>query len=86
MADHPAVKDVAVIPLKHPVHQDVPVCAIQPHRGCTVSEQDLLEHGRALLGARSPKIIVIVEAIPRNDLGKLIRREMRNILTAKLKL
>ena len=84
MASHPAVADVAVVPVQHRVHQDIPVCALTLRAGATASEQALLEHASRQLGARGPYRVLIVEAIPRNPEGKLIRAELLRLIGARL--
>ncbi|MCX7251881.1 MAG: AMP-binding protein [Burkholderiales bacterium] len=84
MAAHPAVADVAVVPVQHRVHQDIPVCALTLRAGATVSEQALLEHASSQLGARGPYRVLIVDAIPRNHEGKLMRAELLRLIGARL--
>ena len=84
MAAHPAVADVAVVPVQHRVHQDIPVCALTLRAGATASEQALLEHASHRLGARGPYRVLIVEAIPRNPEGKLMRAELLRLIGARL--
>ena len=84
MAAHPAVADVAVVPVRHRVHQDIPVCALTLRAGATVSEQALLDHASSQLGARGPYRVLIVDAIPRNHEGKLLRTELLHLIGARL--
>lgn len=84
MAAHPAVADVAVVPVQHRVHQDIPVCALTLRAGATASEQALLEHASHRLGARGPYRVLIVEAIPRNPEGKLMRTELLRLIGERL--
>lgn len=84
MAAHPAVADVAVVPVQHRVHQDIPVCALTLRAGAAVSEQALLEHASSQLGARGPYRVLIVDAIPRNHEGKLMRAELLRLIGARL--
>jgi len=84
MAAHPAVADVAVVPVQHRVHQDIPVCALTLRAGASASEQDLLEHASRQLGARGPYRVLIVEEIPRNPEGKLMRAELLRLIGARL--
>jgi D-alanine-D-alanine ligase-like ATP-grasp enzyme len=84
MAAHPAVADVAVVPVRHRVHQDIPVCALTLRAGATVSEQALLDHASSQLGARGPYRVLIVDAIPRNHEGKLMRTELLRLIGSRL--
>lgn len=85
MAEHPAVIDVAVMPMQDPIHQDVPICAITLHAGQAEEEAGLLTYGRNRLGARAPQAVFVLETIPRNQLGKLVRKELAEILSERLK-
>jgi cyanophycin synthetase len=85
MANHPSVTDVAVMRLKHKIHQDVPVCAVQLHSDSDATEQELLEYGKKRLGVKSAKLMFIIDVIPRNELGKLVRSSMAHILHARIK-
>ncbi|RLA39604.1 MAG: hypothetical protein DRR42_26980 [Gammaproteobacteria bacterium] len=85
MADHPAVKDVAVMPMQHSIHQDIPICAVALHADQTEVEAELLAYGRKRLGGKAPPAVFIVDNIPRNQLGKLVRKEMAAILSERVK-
>lgn len=77
---HGAVRDVAVLPFSHRIHQDVPMCAVVMNPGMLVSESELLAYARARLGARGPERVFCFERIPRNHEGKLLRRELKEML------
>lgn len=77
---HPAVADVAVVPLKHRVHHDVPVAAVTLRSGCSASEAELLAFARARLGTHSPHRVAVLQQIPRTALGKLQRAELASVL------
>ena len=85
LSTHPDVHDVAAMPVRHPVHQDVPVCAVALYPGARSSEADLLEWARGRLGPRGPRRVVIVESIPRNHDGKLVRAELRDRIERRLR-
>ena len=73
---HPAVTDAAAFPLSSPVHQDVPVCAVVLLEGSTITEEHLLAYLQQRLGFRSPRRLIRLKAIPRNEQGKVIRHEL----------
>ncbi|HLF71664.1 MAG TPA: AMP-binding protein, partial [Dehalococcoidia bacterium] len=55
----------------------VPVAAVVLRPGATATADDLIAHCRERLAAyKTPKRIVIVEALPRTAAGKLLRREL----------
>lgn len=82
---HPAVRDTAVMPLRSPLHQDVPVCAVVLQAGAHVAESELLAFARQRLGAHGPKHLVTLERIPRNEQGKLVRPLLEKEIIGKLR-
>ena len=76
LSGHPAVRDAAAMPLKHPVHQDVPVCAVSLVEGARANGEDLLAYARERLGTRSPGAVIVLPRIPRNEMGKVVRAEL----------
>lgn len=84
MLAHPAVRDAAALPLKLPVVNDVPVCAVALHEGLHTTPPQLLGFARRSLGARAPKKLVVLDAIPRNAQGKVQRGPLREQVRARL--
>ena len=85
IALHPAVRDVAALPLKSEIHQDIPVCAVTIDPAQQITEKTLLAFARERLGSRAPVAIAILDFIPRNGQGKLIRSELARGTVEKLK-
>jgi len=81
LAAHEAVGEAAAFPLKSEVHQDIPVAAVTLR--APVTEGELLAFCRARLGARTPQRIVAVEEFPRSPAGKILKRELPNVLRRK---
>jgi len=81
---HPLVRDAASVPLKHPVHQDIPVCAVALHPSAAADPDALLAFARERLGARAPSLVFILDEIPRNEQGKLVRAELMEMIRARL--
>jgi len=84
MYSHPDVVDTVVLSMKHSVHQDIPVCAVTLKEDAQVSEQDLIIFARNRLAAHSPKRLVVLDKIPRNQQGKPIRNELNTLIASKL--
>ena len=80
----PGVADAATIPLPHPVHQDIPVCAVALAPGVFLKPEQIMRHARDRLGSRCPRAVVLLDRIPRNAQGKLIRAELRQQLLSRL--
>ncbi|MEN9315378.1 MAG: hypothetical protein RIS35_1771, partial [Pseudomonadota bacterium] len=84
MHEHPAVLDAAAVPLRHPVHQDIPACVVALRPGARVTEAALIEFGARRLGIRRPRIVVVLDRIPRNAQGKLERAQAIEAMRARL--
>lgn len=83
---HPAVCDAAAIPLRSTVHQHIPVCAVVLQNAPHVTENELLSFALQRLGSHGPKRIVVLEHIPRNEQGKLIRPQLTHDIASKLRI
>lgn len=84
MRELAGIKDVAALPLRHPVHQDVPVCAVVLQEGSVLDKAQILAWGRSVLGTVAPKHVFIVDQIPRDDSGKLLRPLLRKKISDML--
>lgn len=77
---HPAVVEVAVIATPDPKWIEA-VTAVVVTKG-EVGEQELIDHARAkLAGFKVPKRVHMVDELPRNASGKLLKRILRDKLT-----
>jgi long-chain acyl-CoA synthetase len=48
--------------------------------GVKLAQQDVIDHCRALLtGYKVPKTVSFVEALPKSTVGKILRRELRDV-------
>lgn len=82
---HPAVMDAATIPFPSALHQDVPVCAVVLQPGSSVTSTDLKAFAKQNLGAHAPRRVVVLDRIPRNEQGKLMRHDLMQALTERLR-
>ena len=76
---HPAVQDCAIIGiLDHHTGEAVKACIVI-HQGYGITDEDLLAHcSRQLVDYKIPKQIEIRQDLPRNMLGKVMRRLLRD--------
>lgn len=79
---HPAVREVAVIPLPHPKWIEAVTAVVVLEPGATVEPEALIHHARANLAPfKVPKEVHFVDALPKNTAGKLLKRVLRERFT-----
>jgi fatty-acyl-CoA synthase len=75
---HPAVSEVAVIGLPHPYWIEAVTAVVVAKAGQALTEEQLIEHCRAHMAHfKVPKKVILVESLPKNPSGKLLKRELR---------
>jgi acyl-CoA synthetase (AMP-forming)/AMP-acid ligase II len=76
--DHPKVEDVAVIGIPDETWGEEPRAVVIPKKGEKVTEEEIMEYCRQNLASfKRPRSVVFVDDLPRNPMGKLIKREIR---------
>jgi fatty-acyl-CoA synthase len=76
--EHDAVAEVAVVGVAHPTWIEAVVAIAVPRPGASLTPEDLREHARSRLAPfKVPKAVAIVDALPKNPSGKLLKRELR---------
>lgn len=78
---HPSVKDSGVIGVHDPMRGELPMAFIELQEGFTFDERALITHLRGCLaGYKIPKEVRVLEALPRNPTGKIMRRELKKLV------
>jgi acyl-CoA synthetase (AMP-forming)/AMP-acid ligase II len=77
---HPDVGEVAVIGVPDDKWGEVPVAAVVPMPGATLTPQALIDWTNSRVDAKFQRIrdVVVMDAFPRNVAGKMLKREMRD--------
>jgi fatty-acyl-CoA synthase len=78
MLAHPAVYEVAVIPVPHPTWGEAPKALVVLKPGAQVNEEELLEFCRGRLARyKCPRSIEFMETLPKTGTGKILKKELR---------
>ncbi|GGF42637.1 long-chain-fatty-acid--CoA ligase [Marmoricola endophyticus] len=79
LAEHPAVMEVAVIGVPDDQWGEVVKAVVSLNPGASATEEELIEHCRSQLARyKCPKSVDIIEALPRNPTGKILKRDLRS--------
>jgi fatty-acyl-CoA synthase len=72
------VAEVAVFAVSHPRWVEAVAAAVVPKAGASLTSQAVIEHTRSVLaGYKCPKYVVVVDALPKNPSGKIVKRQLR---------
>jgi fatty-acyl-CoA synthase len=75
---HAAVAEVAVFGVPHPRWIEAVMAVVVLRHGAELSAEALLSHCRErLAGYKAPKHIAIIDQLPKNASGKILKRELR---------
>jgi fatty-acyl-CoA synthase len=75
---HPAVLEVAVIPVPHETWGEVPKALVVLKPDAQASETELIEHCRSRLAHyKSPRSVEFIASLPRTGTGKVLKRDLR---------
>jgi len=78
IADHPDVAEVAVVAVPDPKWDEVPKAFVLLREGASLTAAELVRHcGAHLARFKLPKHVEFVDGLPRNDSGKVLKRQLR---------
>ena len=75
---HPKIEDVAVIGIYDEEWGELPeaICVLKKGENC--SDQEIIEYTRTRLASfKRPRLVIFVDELPRNTMGKVVKKELR---------
>lgn len=79
LATHPAVLMSAVVGVPHAEWGEAVHAEVMLRAGATATPEELIAHVKAGLGGyKTPKTVVLVDALPTSVVGKVLRRQVRD--------
>ncbi len=82
LAGHPAVEEVGVCGQDDPQWGQVPVAFVHLRSGSTADAKSILDYaGQHLARYKVPRALHFIDALPRNSGGKLLRRDLRKLVS-----
>jgi fatty-acyl-CoA synthase len=75
---HPGVAEAAVFGMPHPTWIEAVTAVVVLRAGVSIAPEDVIAHCRArLAGYKTPKSVFIVDELPKNPSGKILKRDLR---------
>lgn len=79
LSGHPAVGEVAVVGAPSPQMGEEVVAFVVPRDNAEVQEEELIAYCQTKLAKyKTPRMIMFVDALPRNGVGKIVKRSLRS--------
>ncbi len=83
LCEHPTVADAAVVGVPHPRWVETPLAFVVPAGDAAIDGSELIAHCRdRLAGYKKPSAVIVVDELPRNAAGKVLKRRLREAASA----
>lgn len=81
MYTHPAVAEAALLPQPHERLGEVPVAVVALKPGASLRGEELMEYlSERLAKFKVPRKVIIIDSLPRNVIGKIVKKELLRML------
>jgi fatty-acyl-CoA synthase len=76
--EHPAIAEVAIVGVPHPKWQETGRAIVVLREGEALTEEEVIAFCEGRVARyKIPRSVVFVDALPRNDLGKVMKTALR---------
>jgi acyl-CoA synthetase (AMP-forming)/AMP-acid ligase II len=83
ISTHPKVLEVAVIGLPDEKWGEVVTAVVAPMPDEKITEEEIIEYSRkSLAGYKSPKIVKLIDNIPKNPAGKIVKSKLKKLYSS----
>ena len=77
LGSHPKIEEVAVTGVPDPEWGQQPVAFVVLKSGESATAEEIIEYCQSSLGFKRPRAVVFLDSLPRNPMGKVLKRVLR---------
>jgi acyl-CoA synthetase (AMP-forming)/AMP-acid ligase II len=77
LGSHPKIEEVAVTGVPDPEWGQQPVAFVVLKSGESTTAEEIIEYCKSSLGFKRPRAVVFLDSLPRNPMGKVLKRVLR---------
>ncbi|MFC1913223.1 class I adenylate-forming enzyme family protein [Chloroflexota bacterium] len=77
LSSHPKIEEVAVAGIPDPEWGQEPAAFVVLKSGDTATAEEIIEYCKPNLGFKRPRVVIFLDVLPRNPMGKVLKRILR---------